>query len=81
MTGGSLTSWELVRKHSAPEGALRRQVGDDALTPDDQSESTQHHKVHEGIYRHVPGHRTPIFTLVRQNLDILSSSPSSRSRP
>ena len=26
------------------------------------SESTQHQKVHEGIYRHVPGDRMPIFS-------------------
>ena len=70
-----------VRKHPAPEGALRQVSLTLHLVLNLLSESTQHQKVHEGTYRHVPGHSMPIFTLVRQNLDILPSRASSRSRP
>ena len=69
-----------VRKHPAPQGALRPKRATVPMSSGSPPENTQHQKVHEGIYRHVLGHRMPIFTLVRQNLDILSSRPSSRSR-
>ena len=68
------------RRHPAPEGALRPEQVPVEI-PFVRSESTQPQKAHEGIYRHVPGDRMPIFSLARQNLDILSSRASSRSRP
>ena len=70
----------VVRRHPAPEGALRPEQVPVEI-PFVRSESTQPQKAHEGIYRHVPGDRMPIFSLARQNLDILSSRASSRSRP
>lgn len=72
-TSGRPSRWcPRVRKHPAPEDALRQVLHEvPLLSP--WSESTQHQKVHEGIYRRAPAHRMPIFTLVRQNLDILFS--------
>ena len=35
-----------VRKHPAPQGALRLPLGDVVVSLDLRSESTQHHKVH-----------------------------------
>ena len=76
-----LVPLDVPERNLAPEGALRPESPLRPCWRSLSSESIQHQKVHEGIYRHAPGHRMPIFTLVRQHLDILPSRPSSRSHP
>ena len=76
-----LVPLDVPERNLAPEGALRPESPLRPCWRSLSSESIQHQKVHEGIYRHVPGDRMPIFSLARQNLDILSSRASSRSRP
>ena len=80
--GGHLTDFQPCgqKAPTAPEGALRPDVRLD-VHPDRPPERAPRQKVHEGIYRRAPAHRMPIFTLVRQNLDILPFRASSRSRP